>query len=369
MKFNILQENLKTNLAYIQKAIPNKPQLPILKNILLEVKDNILLLRATDLHLGAKVLIPIEMEEAGTALVPGEIFKQIIFSLDSGKINFQLQDNNLILKTSKNSSTLPFQLSDEFPSFSQEEGSSFSLAKDIFQEIDRYVNHSVSLDQTRPVLTSVLLRFSPNLLQIVGTDGFRLSILNKKIDYAGENIDLLVPQKGLKEILRIIDQKQIDTVNFELLNESKQLKFVIDNLEIYLQLIEGVFPPFEKILPSEYLIELKISGEAFLEEIKRAYILSRGSSNIIKIQLDSDNLLIKSFSPSLGSYQGKIPLIEPVNQNLEIAFNAKYLLDFLQNVKPQDLVLGLNETLKPALFRPANLDNFNYIVMPFRAND
>lgn len=372
MKLTLLQENLKGILSSLQKAVPSKPQLPILSSILITVTDNEIELAATDLYLGIKAKIPAKTEVVGQVVVPGEIFKSLVLSLPPGEIHFEQKEKSLVVKTPKSKTLLPCQASEEYPPFPQIEGTEFEISTESLKEIEKHSTFAATLDQTRPILTALLFHFSPEGLEVVSTDGFRLATLFLKDIQTSEEQTILLPAKAIKEVLRIAVQQQTEKVSFQVSQELKQVLFTVDGTEIFVRLIEGEYPPYKKIIPTDFAQSTVIDGEELLAQIKRAYVFSRESSNIVRLEFTGEKLIVKASSPASGDYQGEITLESGSDEKNgvteEVAFNALYLLDFLNTVKPEKVWIGVNESLKPVLLRPAGMEEFQYVVMPFRVN-
>ncbi len=368
MKLNVLQENLKNSLNYLQKVIPSKPQITILSSILLQVRNNKLTLSATDLYLGIKTELVVKSEKEGEIIVNGELFKNIINSLENGKISLELKENFLTITQGKTVSRLACQNSEEFPSFPTVEGDSFVLNINDLEKIQSLVTFCASVDQSRPVLTALLLKFSNKGLEVIATDGFRLSSLFLKTINSKQEKTILIPAKALIELYRIAKQIEINEIQILVSEELKQLLFKINSVEMYVRLIEGEYPPYEKIIPPSFNLTVEFDGEEFLTQLKRAAIFSRDVSNIVKLAVEKERMIISSQSPSLGEYIGEIIINNSSSETGEIAFNVNYLIDFINAVKPNFLVFGMNESLKPAIFKDKKIEDYFYIAMPFRVN-
>lgn len=368
MKLKVLQENLKNSLNYLQKVIPSKPQITILSSVLLQVKNQKLTISATDLYLGIKTDLVVEVEEEGELIVNGELFRNIINSLENGKISLELKDNSLVITQGKTVSRLSCQNSEEFPSFPKVEGDSFILHMGDLEKIQSLVTFCASLDQSRPVLTALLLKFSKKGLEVIATDGFRLSSLFLKTINSKQDKTILIPAKALNELYRIAKQIEIDQIEILVSDELKQLLFKMNSVEMYVRLIEGEYPPYEKIIPPSFNLSIEFDGEEFLTQLKRAAIFSRDASNIVKLIIEKERMVVSSQSPAFGEYSGEIMISNLTSEVGEIAFNVNYLIDFINAVKPSFLVFGMNESLKPAIFKDKKIEDYFYIAMPFRVN-
>ncbi|MFZ5376309.1 MAG: DNA polymerase III subunit beta [Patescibacteria group bacterium] len=369
MKITILQENLKNSLNHLQKTIPTKPQLPILSSILLEAKKNRLFLSATDLYFGIRTEIDIKVDEEGVIVVPGDTFRSLINSLSQEEIKISHTQQNILIQTNKNKVSLPLQNPEEYPPFPEISGTVLNLSLEDLERIIKLVSFTASLDQTRPVLTTILFKFSKDSLEVVATDGYRLSrlMIDKEFE---EELEMMVPAKALQEIYRVATQLNSKTVSIQVSQELKQALFCIDQTNFYVRLIDGEYPPYQKIVPDSFLFECEFEVEDLMQQLKRAMIFCRDSSNIIRLQIDAEKILIKSSSPVAGNFEGEVSLNKSNFQGeQQIAFNANYLHDFLNNIKDGIIWFSMNESLKPAMFKTMKQDDYFHVVMPFRVNE
>lgn len=374
MKITLLQENLRTSLGYVSKAISTKPQLPILNSILLKVGKQGLELAATDLYVGIRTTVYGEVESEGSLVIPSKTFIETIQNLDSGKITLESDGTLLRITSGKSKVEINGQSSEEYPAFPEKGGQELVLTLDQLSDIDTHTHFSAGIDPTRMVLTSKLFIFKPEGLEVVSTDGFRLSVYTQKLEGHGLEGTYLIPSKAISEVVRIMTQEQATQVSVLLSRDLKQALCTINQTEVFVRLIEGEYPPYEKIIPASFVLTATWDGAEFIAQIKRAMVFARDSSNIIKLSLEKDKVIISARSSLQGNYAGEmdIQLLEGEDKPGElatIAFNAKYLQDFLSTIQPETIWFGMNESLKPAIFRPHGEDNYSYIVMPFRVNE
>jgi DNA polymerase III subunit beta len=379
MKIIALQENIKQELAYLQKIIPSRPQLPILSSIFLKTENNKLVLAATDLYLGIRSSTVVEVQEKGSLVVDGDTFRSLIFSLSPGKISLELVGSALKITQGKTKIKLSCQSAEEYPKFPKVTGDSFNLQVTDLEKIQNLAIFATSTDQTRPVLTSLLMKFSGKGLVVVGTDGFRLASLKFNELKFSFTKDLLVPAKAISELLRIAKQCQTDEIEIIVAEELRQLLFKVNGIEFFVRLIEGDYPPYQKIIPPNFRLTADIESDEFLDQLKRAQIFSRESSNVVRLSFKNENktdyLIIKAISPSYGEYIGEMPvkidteISKEELSELQIAFNVLYLIDFINAVETEKISLNINESLKPAKFTNPDDKNYLYISMPFRVNE
>jgi DNA polymerase-3 subunit beta len=369
MKISVLQENLKTALTHVSKAVPAKPPIAILSSVFLEVHTTHLELAATDLYLGVKSQVLGSNQESGSLVVPGKLFHELISALPPGKIDLYTEGTTLIISSASGTTKLQGQASEDYPPFPTVEGSSYEISLEQLAAIDTDLRFSSGLDPTRVVLTALLFNFKPDSLEVVATDGFRLALEHFTHTENRLNHPILIPAKAVSEICRIAQVEKVEKIQFFMSEELKQLSFAINETQVFVRLIEGSFPPFEKIIPPDFAVEALWDGEEFASQLKRALIFARESSHIIKLELTPEELQIQASSSAHGTYVGKIPLQMIRGTQGSIAFNAKYIMDFMNTLKPDKIQFLMNESLKPALIRPQGKDTYSYIVMPFRVNE
>jgi len=371
MKIKLDLKNLQNSLKSISKAVPSNPQLPILSSILFEFKKNKLVLSATDLYLGIRTTIDIENNEKKSIAVPGQMFKDVISSLSSKDVALEIKEKEIVVSAGTSRVKLPINAPSDYPDFPAIKGEEINLSSETIQEINSLISFASSRDQVRPILTTIMLDFSKQGLEVVATDGFRLAI-NKypeqKLDF---NQKILMPIKAFEEICRVVDQVGVDEVKLQVSQELKQIKVVIGENEMFIRLVEGDYPPYEKIIPENFKLEFEVSGEEIEQEFQKASIIAREASNIVRVELKKESLLIKSITTSFGEYLGTIPVIKSSSflSDIEVAFDIRYLMDFFNSVKPSTIKICINESLKPVAFCLPELSEYIYIVMPFRVNE
>lgn len=368
MKLKVLQENLTGMLAHLSKAIPSNPQLPILSSILIETQNGVCTFSATDLYFGIRCSILVDSELDGSVIIPGKQFREIISSLEPGVLNLAFAENALAIANTKTNISLSGSATHEYPPFPQVEGEEYVFPIEYFEQIENNVVFSASLDQARPVLTAILFVFNEKGLTCVSTDGFRLSTVVIDGSQTFEPKTFLIPAKALSEVYKIASKLKVSEVRFKVSEELKQVFFSLDGVEVFVRLIEGEYPPYEKIIPSSFSTEVTFDTAELLDTLKRAMIFARESSNIVRFEITQEKVSIHSSSPTFGKYAGELQLVTISGEPNEIAFNIKYLLDYLNATKAEKQWFGMSESLKPALFRPDGTQNQQYVVMPFKVN-
>jgi len=379
LKIKIQRESLLKALRFVQKIVPSNPQLPILSSLLFKLEKGKLLLSSTDLYFGIQSRVATTTNEEVEVAIPGHIFKEMVNSLKSETLEIVLESDRMKMKANGSVVSIPVQNPQDYPEFPEIKKKKIELTRDVMSKIEKFVCFAAGVDQARPILTTLLIKLNKDGLKAVATDGFRLTVLDIPEAKGETDEEILIPSRYFSEVFSIAEQSDVEKVIIYSEEELKQLRFEVGESDVYVRLIEGEYPPYEKIIPENFSVSLVIDGEKFHQELKRAAILAKEASNIITIKSDNTSLendknqkatqlIIESKSLSRGSYLGKIPLLTDVSEDIQISFNVNYLLDFLNSCKPGVVEMKFNDSLKPAMFAVDEEDNFKYIVMPFRVN-
>lgn len=369
LKSKLKTSELQTAVKVVQKALTSRASLPILSSIKISAKDNRCQLAATDLYLGIELWLEAEGVKAGTAVVPGKQFREFVNSLTEAEVSLEVEDDSLVVKHGLSKANFSLYSQEEYPDFPQIDGDSFDLPLSLLEEMAASAFFAASNDQTRPVLTGVLLKPIESGLEVVATDGFRLAKLNLSLDSNWpRGLDqLLIPAASLKEVIAVAQEQKVERVKLTISTANSQIRFDLGDVSIYVRLLDGEFPPYEKIIPSSFLTQASLDRELLLDHVKRALIFCQDQSNIVKLKL-SDHLEIEAVSTTSGKYQGKMEVNSLSGGGGEIAFNGRYLLDFLNSRDEVSCIFEMTESLKPAVWRFQEKKNYIYVVMPFRVN-
>lgn len=363
MKFEVLQENLREGLASTLRSISSRPQLPVLSNVLLDCRRDGLYVAGTDLELGVLVKVGAKVEERGRVTVPARIFSEFVLSLPAGKIIISLKKEILVVKSGSFKSEFQTISAEEYPSLPEFASASkgFKVKRQAFAEAMSKVVYSSAKDSMRPVLTGVLFSFGKSTLEIVATDGFRLA--TQKIRKASGELpkeNIVVPSRALAEVLKVSSG---DEVSIAILRESNQVVFAQGDTLLVSQLLDGNFPDYTKIIPKDYSTEILVSKDELMQSVSTGLVFARDNSNVLQWKIVESELEISSESPQQGSSSSRIEVEQSGDDN-DIAFNGKFLVDFLQTVKEERVWLGMSEKLSPGSFRGEGDKDFLYVVMP-----
>lgn len=373
MKVDCLQENLQKSLSLVARIASQKGQLPALLNVLLSAKKNSFSLWATDLDLGIRVETPAKIEEEGEITVPAKLLFEFVSSLLPGKVELEAKGTTLGLKTQNQKASFSGIPASEFPTFDDKKGVFLlSLEGDSLRKIIKNIAYAASSDESRPILSGVLLKSDGKNCFFVATDGYRLSFkeINEKTK-EGKGFALIIPARLLKELGFLIDKEDGEgktRVDVFITPQQNQIRFGVGGGVLVGRLIEGEFPNFEKIIPQGAATTAVVDREELLKSIKIASVFARDSANIIKLAIKKDGFLISANAPQIGENQSLVEAQVKGDEN-KIAFNGRYLLEFLVNLEEKELIFEMTGSLNPCIFKVKGESSFFHLIMPVRIQE
>ena len=369
MKFNVNQQDLQQALNFCQGVIEKRSTLPILSNILLEVKDTKLVITATDLDLiFIHQIDNIEVLEEGKTTTVSATIYDIVRKLNSGKkINLTLNDaSKLHLESEKSIFNLNCISPTEFPltdeNFSQNE---FLIKSKKLLKLLNKCKFSVSNDETRHYLSGIYFHQTEvedkNFLTAVATDSHRMSIskirLEEKIDFE----PIILPKKTIFQLCSLLDNFDGDV---KISNLKSKIKFEMNNSILISKLIDGKFPNYIQVIPKNNQKKLEIDLKLFLDSVDRVASVSLDKKDGVKFNLTKDALNLSVNNTNSGD--GKETLSAKFDHDLEISFNSRYLIDVASQIDGEKIEILFNDPGSPALIKdPGDFDSI-FVVMPMK---
>jgi DNA polymerase-3 subunit beta len=374
MKVSILQENLSKGLNIVNRFILPRAQLPILNNFLIKTEQGRLKLSATNLETGINLWLGAKVEKEGEICVPAKNLTEYIYLIPPQKINLEVEKNFLKITSESYQANFISLAASEFPLIpTLKKKPEISLNnKDLALAISQ-VAFAAAQDEGRPALTGVLFKIKKDKLILAATDGFRLSVKEISGLKSGEESklqkELIIPARALIEVGKIISEAgEENNLGLTITPGSNQIIFSTPEVEIISRLIEGKFPDFEKIIPEKSKTQVMIETEGLLQAVRAASIFAREAANIINFEIKGSKLEVSSNNPQLG--ENKVTLeAKTEGEGGKIAFNSRYLLDFLNSVKSDLVSFEMTTSLNPGIFKPANDKSYLHIIMPIRIQE
>lgn len=365
MQVRVLQEDFFKALNIVSRFVATRPHLPVLANVLISAEKGNLKLAATNLETGIVYKIGAKIEEEGAITVPVKTIVELVANLPTGTIDLKTEAEQLYISNQNANIRLSAILATEFPSIPENiKGPVVNFPPELFTTIKNQVVYSASNDEARPTLTGVLLRFSEKKLQAVATDGFRLSCKGVDTNVSIGEQSLLVPAKLIDELCKILGETKED-VQVAILDKTKQIIFSFKNIVLTGRLLEGVFPEFEKIVPQMYTYKFTVDKDVFFRAIRVVGVIARESLNIMKIQIEDGMLILRAENQQYGNEEIKVEA-KTEGEGVEIAFNYKFVQDFLNSVNGDTVSFESEGPGSPGVFRDSKDPNYFHLIMPVK---
>ncbi|MBI4079177.1 MAG: DNA polymerase III subunit beta [Candidatus Levybacteria bacterium] len=371
MKLYVLASHIQKKLGFLNKAISPRSQLPVLLNIALITNNGKLQLKTTDLEIGVQVEIPANVEEEGEVTVPAKTFSELVASFNSDEKIIMTTDNTTLhVSTGKTKSILPTIPIDDFPNLFEEKGEEQAVfPKELFINGLFQVIFAASSDIARPALSGVLLakQKEKNEMLFVATDGYRLSLKQYKNLKAvlgdSEEKELLIPARIMKEIVLLKDED--GDIRLFISGKNNQVIFEQGETMLIGRLIEAQYPPYQKIIPQDFITRVQFDKEEMHQAVKMCAIFAREAANIIKLSVAKDKIVVSANSPSVG--ENTVEVAAKVSgEEDEIAFNARYLLELFSHLEEEEVVFEMSGPLSPGVFKVKDDPTFLHLIMPIR---
>lgn len=370
MRIKILQQDLVGPLQSVSRSVGVKATLPVLGNILFEAVDNKLKLSATNLEVGVIKQVNCEVIEGGSITIPAKTLNEVIASLSGLEIEFYIERDLLKIEAGRFKANLNGIGASEFPAIPSSENAGFKIPKEIFKETIPQISFASAVDEGRPVLTGLLTEIKDSRFEIVATDGFRLAhktFANEKL--AGINFKALIPRRTLEELVRLINEEtdDISEISVATTDNQNQVVFNIGQTVLSSRLIEGNFPTWEKIIPDKFVTQTVINKDELIKGLKLASVFARNEANVIRLKISGAGIKLTSETRELGHQDAEVEAAV-TGEDLEVAFNSKYLLDAVSACPGVEQRINFSGSLSPTLVRPIEGEGLEYIVMPIRIN-
>jgi DNA polymerase III subunit beta len=363
MKLQVTQENLTRALGAVARVANSRGTLPILANVLVKTSNNRLSLSATNLDIAITEYIGAKVQTEGSITVPARLMQEFIASLPSGVISLELDETKLHIATDQYQSTVNGIVADDFPVMPAISGGTIlkldghELKKGLQQVV-----FAASNDESRPVLTGVLIHSFEGKLYLAATDSYRLA--ERQIGASKEDVNLLVPASAMTDLLRILGD-DIDTV--ELTYDEQLVLFRVGDVELVARLLEGKYPDYRKLIPEKFSVEVTLKRADLVNVTKVSSLFARESAGSVTIKVDDEKqeLSIRSIASQLG--ENTATATGTVTGSGEITLNSRYLLDALQAFNSDEITFGFNGKLDATCLRDAKTKDYAHIIMPLKS--
>lgn len=378
MKLICSQSDLSSGLSLVSRAVPSKPTHPVLANIKLEAdaETNQVSLTGFDLSLGIKTSFHAEVEISGEITLPAKLLTDIVSRFPNAELTLDNEEEEEICHIY--CGTARYQVrgmsSEEFPELPNiQEGEVINLPTLALIDGLKGALFATSGDETKQVLTGVHLIVKTDSLEFAATDGHRLSVVettnqeqdeDEEITESAEAFELTVPARALRELEKIVSMKnEAGQVSFHI--DQGQIVFELGNQRLTSRTLDGQYPNYRQLIPREFEKQITVDRKQLISSLERIAVLADQKNNLVKFSLNVDNqeLFLSVETQDVGS--GREGLSAQISgDDMDIAFNIKYLLEGLKALATAEITMHLNTPSSPVIISPLGGVKMTYLVMP-----
>lgn len=364
MKLSIARSELVDALAIVGKGMSARSTLPILSGIHLSATDESLTLQATDLEVSVRHTAKVLGDESGQVVIPGRLLNDIVRSLPEAAVTIETEGDFAHVRAGNSSFTVKTLPSAEFPKFPEVEVSQTAkLPQETLSSMIKQVGKAVSRDETRAVLTGVLMAVDESVVRLVATDSYRLSVREAVLPEApGESFEIVVPGRALDEVSRMASSADSIEVGIS----ANQIVFRFGDTVFVTRRIEGTFPNWRQLIPKEAETKVVVSTEEMIAAVKRVSLLALHNSPLkLSARTEDQTLTLSATTQDVGDASEDL-MVKSDGPDIEIAFNHAFLADGLTSAHTENVILEFQNALKPGILKTEGDEGFIYLLMPVR---
>jgi DNA polymerase-3 subunit beta len=368
VKISLERDALLAQLQTVSRVASTRSAIQALSGVQLTAGQDGCELRATDMDVGLRVPLEAEVTREGTVVLPARLMLDVVRSLPATAVSLEVrsveQDVELI------SGNARFHIrtlrSDDFPPFPEPEpATAVEVPADAFVSTAQKVAGSASRDETRPVLTGILVSASERELRMVATDSYRLSVKETTLETPlTSGFEVNVPARALQELARLVGHAEDEPLSISV--RQNQVLFTLGRVVLSSRLIDGQFPNYRQLLPESFEHELRLAGGEFTDVVRRISLLAQKNAPL-RLGFAPGELTVSAQTPDVGEASESLPVAFQ-GESLEIGFNPEFLRAGLEAIDEGDVLLKLISPLRPGLIEAADESRFRYLIMPIRLN-
>jgi DNA polymerase-3 subunit beta len=353
--------DLASTLAVVSRAVSTRGAVQVLGGILLQAEGDHLTLAATDMEISIRASLVGEIEGDAQVVVPGRLLTDLVRLLPDEKVTLAYDEGDgvLVVTSGSHTSRLNVFSAEDFPRLPPLDGALQKIdAAALLQTIDK-VGRAASRDESRPVLTGVLVRFEGDTLIMAATDSYRLAVKETSLTTGGAELDAIIPARALQELSRLAASAE----DVELGVHENHIIFSAGDVWLTSRRIDGQFPNYKQLLPESFEIEIATPRVALLEVVRRAGLMAQRNAPL-RLRFAEGELTVSAQTQDVGEATESLP-VEYAGEELEIGFNPDFLRDGLEAVAADTVQLKLINRLRPGLIAAPD-ESFWYLIMPIR---
>ena len=360
LKITCERDELVTRLGVVSRAVSTRGAVQVLAGVLLRVGDGELELAATDMELSLRTSLPARVEGEGAVVVPGKLLSDIarLLPADEVVVEYRPDDGAVEITSGSYTSRLHVYAAEDFPRLPAVDVPLQAVARESLLETIERVSRAASRDESRPVLTGILVRFEGTALVMAATDSYRMAVKETELAEPGPDLDAIIPARALSELVRIATGDSIQLGVLE-----NHVVFGTGDAWLTTRRIDGQFPNYKQLRPESFEVELELPRDELLQVVRRAGVMVQRNSPL-RLRFAEGELTISAQSQDVGETRESLPTAY-TGEPLEIGFNADFLREGLESVKGDQVKVQLINPLRPGLLS-ADGDAFWYLIMPIR---
>jgi DNA polymerase-3 subunit beta len=368
VKISLERERLLGQLQTVSRVASTRSAIQALSGVQLVASESSVELRATDMDVGLRVPLEAEVAREGTVVLPARLLLDVVRSLPAETVTLELRSAEQDVELVSGNATFHIRTlrGEDFPPFPEPDTeSSIELPAEAFVSTALKVAGSASRDETRPVLTGILVSASDRELRMVATDSYRLSVKETTLEAPlSSAFEVNVPARALQELARLVAHAEDEQLRVSV--RQNQVLFTLGRVVLSSRLIDGQFPNYRQLLPESFEHELRLAGPEFTDVVRRISLLAQKNAPI-RLAFAPGELTVSAQTPDVGEALESLPVAFQ-GEPLEIGFNPEFLRAGLEAIEEQDVLLKLISPLRPGLIEAGDESGFRYLIMPIRLN-
>ncbi len=368
MKISLERDRLLGQLQTVSRVASTRSAIQALSGVQLVASESAVELRATDMDVGLRVPLEAEVAREGTVVLPARLLLDVVRSLPADTVTLELRTAEQDVELVSGNATFHIRTlrGEDFPPFPEPDAeSSIELPAQAFVSTALKVAGSASRDETRPVLTGILVSASDRELRMVATDSYRLSVKETTLEAPlSSAFEVNVPARALQELGRLVAHAEDEQLRVSV--RQNQVLFTLGRVVLSSRLIDGQFPNYRQLLPESFEHELRLAGPEFTDVVRRISLLAQKNAPI-RLAFAPGELTVSAQTPDVGEALESLPVAFQ-GEPLEIGFNPEFLRAGLEATEEQDVLLKLISPLRPGLIEAGDESGFRYLIMPIRLN-
>lgn len=370
MNFTITRQNLHNGLAAVSASIPSKTTLPVLSNILFEAKEDGVWMSGTDLDVAVRVKVPADVKEAGSLTAPGKKLQEITRELPDQPVEVTTRGDQIELKCGRSHFKFNGLPAEEFPTLAEIDfENAWTVKGSDLHSLIHHTSFAVSTEESRPILNGVLWELRDGEMRMVATNGHRLARMGMGATASGvPSADFIVPPAALQHVQRLFRSED----ELQVARSGNHLGFQAETTEVFTRLIEGTYPNYDQVIPRDNDKIAIVPKKALESAVRRMAVVASDQTHRIRLAFEENRVHLNVLTPDLGEGHDEIE-VSYGGEELEIGFNANYLLEVLRYMPTDDVKLAFKAPERAATVEPVaegeEAMDYLCLVMPLRLLD